>query len=126
MYNKVIKGVRIILSQLFLGIYFVVIGIVHLNSKQANFFVSETIVQIIKKEQLPIYLKKVGIIYILIGILMATMGQIEYRYQPNLKTFVSIYILLALPCVSMLFFLNKNIHEFFTPNPGMKMSTSGS
>ena len=107
------REVNVIFVQLFLGIYFVVQGIVHLNSKQSNFFVSETVVQMIKKEQLPIYLKKVGIIHILIGILMVTMGQIEYRYQPNPKTFVSIYIILAFSCVSMLFFLNKKYTGHF-------------
>lgn len=107
------KEVKGIFVQLFLGIYFVVEGIVYLNSKQSNFFVSETMVQMIKKEQLPIYLKKVGIIHILIGILIVTMGQIEYRYQPNPKTFVSIYIILALPCVSMLFFLHKKYTGHF-------------
>lgn len=98
---------KVIFAQLFLGIYFVVKGIVQHYSKEPNLFVSEISVQIISKDKLPNYLKKVGKIHIILGIIIATMGQIEYRYNPEPRTFIITYIILGLICISMLFYLNK-------------------
>lgn len=82
-------------------------GIVQHYSRESNLFVPEIATQIISKDKLPIYLKKIGKIHIILGITIATMGQIEYRYNPESLVFLTTYITLGFACISMIFYLNK-------------------
>lgn len=94
-------------AQLFLGIYFIVQGIVEHYVRKPNLFLSEAMMQRISKDDLPTYLKKVGKSHMVLGILIATMGQIEYRYNPELWIFIGTYIVLGLVCISTIAYLNK-------------------
>lgn len=94
-------------AQLFLGIYFVVKGVVEHYARKPNLFLSESTIQSISKDKLSSYLKKVGKVHIVLGIFIATMGQIEYRYNPELWTFIMTYIILGLACIAMIAYLNK-------------------
>ncbi|MFA9560502.1 hypothetical protein ACERII_24690 [Evansella sp. AB-rgal1] len=92
---------------LFLGIYFVVIGIVEHYARNPNLFISEATIQSISEENLPNYLKRAGKIHIFLGIFIAIMGQIEYWYNPELWIFIMTNIILAFGYLGLIFYLNK-------------------
>ncbi|MGD6856420.1 hypothetical protein [Bacillus infantis] len=93
--------------QLILGIYFIAIGIGEHYSTKPGFFLSKDTVQCIAKDDLPIYLRKIGKIHIVLGLLFVTMGQIEHRYNPDLLVFIMTYIVLGLSCFFLIIYLNK-------------------
>ncbi|MGM8216738.1 hypothetical protein ACLIA0_14475 [Bacillaceae bacterium W0354] len=105
--NAYIKGENAMVAQLFIGIYFVVKGIVELYSRKPNYFLSEGTIQSIPKENLSSYLKSIGAVHILIGIIVAMMGQIEYWYNPNLWIFIIAYIMIVFAFLGILLYLNK-------------------
>ena len=86
-------------AQLFLGINFIVIGIVQHYSKKPSFFLSEDVIQRISKKELPCYLRRVGKAFVALGILFITMGQIEYHYNPEISAFIVTDIILGLACI---------------------------
>ncbi|CQR47530.1 hypothetical protein BN1058_01853 [Paraliobacillus sp. PM-2] len=94
-------------AQLFLGIYFVVKGIVEHFARKPNLFLSEDTIQRISKENLPSYLKRVGKTHIFLGIFIAIMGQIEHWYNPEHWIFILTYIVLAFACLGIIVYLNK-------------------
>lgn len=104
---------KVIVTQLLLGILFIVNGIVHHRSTGTNIFVSETVTKNLTKDKLPVYLKKVGKVYIFLGILVVTMGQIEYRYNPDQTLFYTTYIILGLASLSTLFYSNKKYTGYY-------------
>lgn len=94
-------------TQLLLGIYFIGKGIVEQYSRNSNLFFSEATIQSISNDNLVIYLRRIGKIHMILGILFVTMGQIEYRYNPEPMFFISTYIILVLVCILMIIYLNK-------------------
>lgn len=101
-------------AQLFLGVFFVIKGIVECLSRRTNFFVSRAMVDnITQKEELPKYLRKIGIAHVLLGILIITMGQIEYRMKPDLSTFIIAYIILGCSYLMVITLLNKRYSGYY-------------
>ena len=94
-------------AQLFLGIYFVLKGIVEHYTRKPNLFVSEGTIQSVYKENLPSYLKRIGKIHIFLGVFIAIMGQIEHWYNPELWIFIMVYIILGFACIGVIIYLNK-------------------
>lgn len=93
--------------QLFIGIYFVVKGLVELYARKPNLFLSEGTIQSIPEENLSNYLKSIGAVHILIGIIVTIMGQIEYWYNPNIWVFIMAYIIIVFAFLGILSYLNK-------------------
>ncbi len=94
-------------AQLILGSFFVIKGIVEHFSRKPNFFISEITLRSIFSKFLPNYLKKVGKTHIVFGFIIISMGQIEYRFNPELWIFINSYIVLGLSCIAVLLYLNK-------------------
>ncbi|QHS23174.1 hypothetical protein GWK91_09535 [Virgibacillus sp. MSP4-1] len=82
-------------------------GIVELYVRKPNLLISEAMILSFSKENLPKYLKKVGKIHIFLGVFIAVMGQIEYRYNPELWTFILVYVVIGLACIARIIYLNK-------------------
>ncbi len=93
-------------AQLFLGVYFVIRGISEYFSKP-NLFTVPTVFEATNKENLPVYLKKIGMAHIYLGLLFIMMGQIEYWYNPEPKIFITTYITLGGLFVLLITFINK-------------------
>ncbi|HLU21428.1 MAG TPA: hypothetical protein VKZ77_02980 [Bacillaceae bacterium] len=94
-------------AQLFLGIFFIIQGITKHFSRKPNLLISKVVFQRLSDEEVSSYLKKVGKVNILFGLIVVTMGQIEYRYQPNPWIFLPTYILLGLACIALIIYINK-------------------
>ncbi|ACB84454.1 hypothetical protein [Natranaerobius thermophilus] len=97
-------------GQLFLGIYFIIKGIVEFRVKKPdkpNIFISEALINSMPHEILPEYLNKLGMAHIGLGILIATMGQVEYWFDPNIEIFITTYIVLGAIFLGTIFILNK-------------------
>jgi|SRR5690554_1357984 len=94
-------------AQLLMGIFFIIRGTVEIFARKPNYFLSKGTIDSIPKENLPIYLKRVGIVHILLGVLFATMGHIEYWHNPEPRIFITIYIVIGLILLGMIVFLNK-------------------
>ncbi|GGA60025.1 hypothetical protein [Ornithinibacillus halotolerans] len=94
-------------AQLFLGIFFIIKGIVEHIARKPNLFIPEAAVQNIPKEELSNYLKKVGKVHILLGAFIASMGQIEFWYKPELWIYITTYIVLGFGLIGILLYLNK-------------------
>lgn len=100
-------------AQLFLGFFFIVKGIVEHFSRKPNLFLSEAAIQSISTAELSSYLNKVGKTHIALGVFIASMGQIEYRYNPELWVFITVYIILGLAFIAVIASLNKRYSGSF-------------
>lgn len=94
-------------AQLFLGLFFIIKGIVEHFARKPNLFVFERQIQNIPKEKRTSYLKKVGKVHIVLGAFIMTMGQIEYRYDPDTSMFITTYILIGFGLIGLLIYFNK-------------------
>lgn len=95
-------------AQLFLGLFFIIKGVVEHLARKPNLFVSEA--QLNQEET---YVKKVGKIHIVLGLIFVIMGQIEYRFQPESFIFISVYLVLGLSCLVTILFLNKKYTGYY-------------
>lgn len=94
-------------AQLFLGIFFIVKGIVLYFSKKPNFFFAEVKLRNVSKEASANYLRTVGKVNIIFGVIVVAMGQIEYRINLDPWMYLITYIIIGLSLITSLLLLNK-------------------
>jgi len=94
-------------AQLFLGLFWIILGIVTYFKRKPGLLLSATVTPNIFEKDLPSYLKKSGKVQFCFGVFVIIMGQIEYRMNPEFWIFITSYIVVGSVCISIKAHLNK-------------------